>query len=459
MIQINKNYKRILDPIYSIISISNIAQHIIDTVEFQRLRYIKQLGACTFVFPHANHTRFIHSLGTYHLADVILYTIRKNSNLNNINIWLSKIPELKNYYNRRTNKNDDKLDDYVCELVKIAALNHDLATGLLSHIFDDTFLPCIKKKYNKKDSLYDHHEYRSGIMLEHIIKNNTVLSNVIYKDEIQFMKNLIDPKKHHKGFIYQIVSNNVCQIDVDKIDYLIRDSHALNMSFNFNNTLILCSVKVIGNNICFPKQLDNQIASLFMTRYQLHKQIYGHKTVTAIKFMINEIMILIDPIINLYDSIYDIKQFCNLTDEYIFIMVKLLHKNINMYPKYKDDIIKAYNIWININKRNIYKHINTFVSSKPINITYNNIKNIDNTIDQNDIFIHYNKIGYVSGEKKNPLKNIYFYDNDAPEISYKIKDISYLLSKKYQEYLCMIFVKDRTNKQLVEKMRIVCKKL
>jgi len=224
------------------------------------------------------------------------------------------------------------------------------------------------------------------------LKNNTVLSNVIYKDEIQFMKNLIDPKKHHKGFIYQIVSNNVCQIDSDKFDYLARDSHALNMSFHFDSTLIISGVKVIGNNICFPKQFDNHISSLFMTRYQLHKQIYGHKTVIAIKFMINEIMILIDPIINLYDSIYNIEQFCNLTDEYIFIMVKLLYKNINMYPKYKDNIIKAYNIWINLNKRNIFKHIKTIVSSKPVNITYNNIINMDNTINQNDMFLVKRKI-------------------------------------------------------------------
>ncbi len=57
MTMINKNYKRILDPVYSIINISNLAKRIIDTVEFQRLRFIKQLGASCYIFPNSCHTR------------------------------------------------------------------------------------------------------------------------------------------------------------------------------------------------------------------------------------------------------------------------------------------------------------------------------------------------------------------------------------------------------------------
>ena len=57
----------ILDPIYKNIKLSYIAKIIIDKPEFQRLRYLKQLGTCNFVYPSVTHSRFEHSIGMYHL--------------------------------------------------------------------------------------------------------------------------------------------------------------------------------------------------------------------------------------------------------------------------------------------------------------------------------------------------------------------------------------------------------
>ena len=58
----------IFDIIHGNIEICATAKKIIDTIEFQRLRKIKQLGCCYLVFPSAVHTRFEHSIGVYHLA-------------------------------------------------------------------------------------------------------------------------------------------------------------------------------------------------------------------------------------------------------------------------------------------------------------------------------------------------------------------------------------------------------
>ena len=58
----------VYDIIHGNINIDSLAKKIIDTNEFQRLRNIKQLGCCNYVFPSATHTRFEHSLGVYHLA-------------------------------------------------------------------------------------------------------------------------------------------------------------------------------------------------------------------------------------------------------------------------------------------------------------------------------------------------------------------------------------------------------
>ena len=70
--------KLIYDPIHGYIEISKICLKIIDTPEFQRLRNIKQLGACEYVFPSATHNRFSHSLGVYYLAGKLIRIIKTN---------------------------------------------------------------------------------------------------------------------------------------------------------------------------------------------------------------------------------------------------------------------------------------------------------------------------------------------------------------------------------------------
>ena len=192
------NYKEILDLVHGYIKISDLATKIIDTPYFQRMRYIKQLGMCYLVYPNAVHTRFEHSIGTYYLAGRLLNNIKKNSN----NISLDHdlvIQELDDYYMRTyQNHVHIKLDDYVCELIKIAALCHDIGHGPFSHMFDDVFLNSSKKHHYR-------HETRSCLILEYIIKNDEYLSSIIKDPEITFMKNLIDPQKHHTSFIYLIV--------------------------------------------------------------------------------------------------------------------------------------------------------------------------------------------------------------------------------------------------------------
>ena len=102
----------IYDIIHGNIIISPLAKKIIDTEEFQRLRNIKQLGCCNFVFPSATHTRFEHSIGVYHLSCKYIDILNRK----------------KVYYNETERK-----------CITLAALIHDLGHGPYSHLFDELF--------------------------------------------------------------------------------------------------------------------------------------------------------------------------------------------------------------------------------------------------------------------------------------------------------------------------------
>jgi HD superfamily phosphohydrolase len=457
--KLTRNYKQIHDNIHGPIPLTNYACRMIDTYEFERLRYLKQLGTCYYVYPTATHTRFEHSLGTYFLVDWILKSIKINSNKTHVNDCLKKIPELQSYYHNNYGMDGyDRLDDHVCELIKIAGLCHDLGHGPFSHLFDDIFIPIMANLKGDDEQPLHLHENRSCEIMELIIKKDEHLSKIISDNDIQFIKNLINPTDKCHGFIYQIISNNFNSIDVDKFDYLIRDSKNLDLKFSFDYVRLLNDAKVINNIICYPIQMFNEVSAIFDTRYRLHKQVYNHKVVISSQYMINDMMLMMEPIANMYEMANKITEFHTLTDNFVIETVKFLHlqKNNKMIEnmEHKQIIDRAYQIWININERKLYKFIGSIVSKFDKNISLDRIIELDTSIDSNDIILHKSKIGFVSGKKSNPFDKLYFYNNKNPDICKKImkEEISCLIPDTYQEYIYMFFVKDLDNTNLINKL-------
>ncbi|XP_046543685.1 deoxynucleoside triphosphate triphosphohydrolase SAMHD1-like [Haliotis rubra] len=128
------------DPIHGTIRVSGLCLMIIDTPQFQRLRYLKQLGGGYFVYPGATHNRFEHSIGTYYLAGKFARILRE------------KQPE------------QFEEDDIKC--IEIAGLCHDLGHGPFSHVFDKRFIPRVKPDSKWK------HEDASVKMLDHLLEDN-----------------------------------------------------------------------------------------------------------------------------------------------------------------------------------------------------------------------------------------------------------------------------------------------
>ena len=378
------DYKIINDIIHGSINLSKLAIIIIDTPEFQRLRYLKQLSTCHFVFPNAIHTRFEHSIGTYHISKKMLYSLKNKSKITELDN-ISKISELYEYFNSNNIKNN-YLTPFIIELVCIGALCHDLGHGPYSHLFDDYFLK--NTNINIIDKKYINHEYRSCMILKNIIKNNDLLKNIIDDKLLQFIFNIINPIYDiHTDYIYQIVSNSINSIDVDKFDYLTRDSKMLGINISFNFTRLIENCMVINNIICYPKKVDTDIINLFMMRHYLHKKVYTHKGVIASMFLINDLLEYMNTYLNFMDNINEINKFIMLTDDYIFNMAKYFSLNDNKLNK----------LLIKINSHKLYPmlYYNYIEPNENINI---NLKNLLDS-DKNLLYFE-NIIGFISGKKK-----------------------------------------------------------
>lgn len=389
------------DNIHGYIKLSSIASQIVDTSVFQRLRNIHQTGILYLVFPTAVHSRFEHSIGTYYLA---------NKMITNISI---KQPEL-------------NISSELIDLVSIAGLCHDLGHLLFSHLFDDLFLPFLKN-YNK-DEPNVHHEHRSINLLKYLVEKYNI---DLTKEQLLIIGDLINPKNSEYGkwnkryqvgkWIFQIVSNPLNSIDVDKFDYLIRDTNALGLKFGFDYTRIISDAKVIDKKLCYSSQCSEDIYHMFFVRYRLYRQIYNHKAVKAIEIQIVKLLFELEEEYKISEYILDPEKMIKLTDYFIW------HKD--------NKIIK------DIEERKIPKMVYQNVSVK---YTEFDEKEFTKHFDSDSYKIVRFKVGYVSGNSANPLNNIYFYSLKTNQIipDNKVKDFSLLINQKYQEYFLRIYCTD-----------------
>ena len=355
--------KQIFDPVHGFISLTPLMTKIIDTSDFQRLRDLRQLGTAHYVFPSANHTRAEHSIGVAHLAGTMMRSLRENQ------------PEL-------------DISDRLIELVQVAGLVHDIGHGPFSHVFDN---------YKLWPQAPDHEGRGCHIFRALVFKYNIPLSN----EEVNIIINMICPTVK-SGWPYQVVANARNQIDVDKIDYIIRDCYHIGLTCGSDFTRIVTQCRVIDNTICFPEKIRYNIFTLFTTRYRLHKQIYNHPTVIAYEFIVVEI---------LKEIMARKPHFEDMTDS---VVTCRFHHS----PHQKKLFERKHKVMIREKMFHPEEDREKYSMSPSPNL-------------ETQIY----KIGFVSGDKPNPMDHVWFYSRRTPDQKFKLKrdEISFIVPSTFQE--------------------------
>ena len=229
--------KIINDPVFGFIHIpKGLLYDIVCHPVFQRLTRIKQLGLSSAVYPGAQHTRFQHSLGAFHLMSEAITSLTTKGNF---------------------------IFDSEAEAVQAAILLHDVGHGPFSHVLEDTIVTGIS------------HEEISLMLMERMnkeLKGQLTLAIQIFKDE------------YPKRFLHQLVSG---QLDMDRLDYLRRDSFYTGVTEgNIGSARIIKMLNVKDDHLVVESKGIYSIENFLTSRRLMYWQVYLHKTSVACEKML-----------------------------------------------------------------------------------------------------------------------------------------------------------------------------
>lgn len=294
--------KMINDPVHGFITINDpLIFAIFNHPFFQRLRRVQQMALAQLVYPGAVHTRLHHSLGAYQLMTIAINELKDKG--------VEITPE-------------------EAQAAKAAILMHDIGHGPYSHALEHVLLKGV------------HHEELSLLIMQQINKDPNPLLHGKLDLAIQIFTN-----QYPKTFLHQLISG---QLDVDRLDYLSRDSFFTGVSegvIGYERILKMLNVK--DNLLLVEEKGINSVEKFLVSRRLMYWQVYRHKTVIAAENMLVKIIqrakqltkakdssiaiggILDTFLANEYTSLdqIDIAAYCQLDDTDIMYAIKLWQTN------------------------------------------------------------------------------------------------------------------------------------
>jgi len=217
--------KVVLDSVHGYIELDDLAQDLLSTPQMQRLRRVKQLGFSNLVYPGANHSRFEHSLGTMHLASTLTRSI-------------------------------DSIEEDRKTEIKAAALLHDVGHGPFSHVTENVIDKYTRRRHD------DVKEILGKVEIKEVLSKHGISSG-----------NLL---KHIKGetSLGQVLSS---EIDVDRMDYLVRDAHYTGVAFGVvDYNRLINKMNFYEDRLVVEYGGLKAAESLLVSRFWMNTSVYYH---------------------------------------------------------------------------------------------------------------------------------------------------------------------------------------
>lgn len=271
-----KPFLDIVDPIHSFIRVHETELKIIDLPIFQRLRRIRQLSGAHLTYPSAQHSRFEHSLGVMHIAGQAANALKERGLLN-----------------------PDQVQN-----IRLAALLHDVGHGPFSHLFEEVLQE--KRKIS-------HEEIGKDIILK------SEIGDILSKSEFdkKFITKLAFGDAKYR-FVNEIISGS---LSADMMDYLQRDGYFTGAEHaKIDHQRIIQSLNVYKSRLALDRSALYSFESMVLSRYQMFKAVYFHKTVRSAEVMMLESIRLADAELGL--TSLNLDEYAKLTDE--FVITKIL---------------------------------------------------------------------------------------------------------------------------------------
>ncbi|HUF66693.1 MAG TPA: HD domain-containing protein [Gemmatimonadaceae bacterium] len=237
------HFEIVRDPLWNNIRIDPVAMRLVDTREFQRLRYVRQLGLAHLVYPGATHSRFEHALGTYHLASRTISLLSERGEL-------------------------DAVSAGERQQIRIAALLHDIGHYPFSHALEEI------------GAL--NHEVVAGPLLRTGALGD-VLRDELGSDAPESIHDLITGRSSSP--LQGLISGS---LDLDKLEYLKRDALMCGVPYGeidvdrlTNSMLLLRDPSTGAVSVGVAEKALSALESLLFAKYQMYRNVYWHHAVRS----------------------------------------------------------------------------------------------------------------------------------------------------------------------------------
>ncbi|MDR1877524.1 MAG: HD domain-containing protein [Flavobacteriaceae bacterium] len=365
--KINKR-KIFNDPVLGFISISD--ELIFDLIEhpyFQRLKRISQTGLSHYVYPGSTHTRFLHALGSFHLMQTTLQILRDKG------VVISKEEERASL---------------------IAILLHDIGHGPFSHALESTLM--------------------EGIRHENISITFMNLLNREFNNELTLALDIF-LDKYPRKFFHQLISS---QIDLDRLDYLKRDSFFTGVSEgNVNSERIIIMMNVVDDELVIDGKGIYSIEKYLTSRMFMYWQVYFHKTSVTAEFYLLEALKRAKQLVQKGEDVPSSGVLKYFLEKTVFFNSE--RESIEKFSQLDDsDIISALKIW-QTHEDKILSLLSQFIIQRKLPssliisepLSKEKMQELKNRtedlygIENGEYFVHQNELSVLAyDDKKDPIK-------------------------------------------------------